>query len=130
MRLSDCAVAGPLIAAALALTGCDFDDTVGLDTPCAEASGSGLGCEPFPVETAEDACWKMVECSAIPVESSDSFDWDRCVSYLRGLESFRQEFSLACIEGAQCDELKFSGSPDSPSRNPANFPPCLQHGDQ
>lgn len=118
-------------AAALALAGCDFDDgTHGLRATCAEPSGSALDCERPAIETAEDACWKMVACGAIPIDESGSFDWPRCVSYIRGLESFRRDFSLACVEHAPCHELVFSGSPDSPSRNPENFPACLQHGDQ
>jgi hypothetical protein len=113
-----------------ALAACDYDSgTHGVRSACAEPGGAGLDCEPLPIETAEDACWKLVECGAIALEAEGRFDWDRCVSHVRGLPSYRQDFALACIEGARCDELLFAGSPN-PSRNPSNFPPCLQHGDQ
>lgn len=117
------------------LLACDpSGSTPGLRGPCSTPSGEPLGCDEQPIETAEDACWKLVSCGAIPVANPDDdpdccFDYTRCIDELGELEQLGHDFALACIEGATCDQLRWRGSPDRPTRNRAEMPACLQHGD-
>lgn len=96
---------------------------------CATARGPLLECDPVPLSGAEDACWRLVQCGAIPVANPESepgccFDWAACVDYVEALPDQRFELALACIEAAACDDLKSRGSPDRPT----DLPACLEHG--
>lgn len=94
------------------------------------APGAAQNCAGSTLTTAEDLCWRLVECGAIPIErppEDDSvFDWSRCVGFTNGLDDFQFEFSLACVEASTCDELKTNNAPNSPR----SVPLCLRHGDQ
>jgi hypothetical protein len=74
---------------------------------CAE----GDDCEPVAVTGAEDACWRMVQCRAVPVANPESdpsccFDWAACVHQVEALPDDEFEQALACIESSTCDELR------------------------
>jgi len=120
----------PPAAFALAVTaavGCGDDGSAqGFRGPCA-AAGS-IDCPTESLATAEDLCWRLVECGSIPVAGPDDgnvFDWPRCVESVNSLDDYQFEFSLACVEGSTCDELKTNGSPNDPG-----VPVCLRHGNQ
>jgi hypothetical protein len=124
-----------LFACALVLSACDVDaHRAGYRGECGNAGGTLLGCDDAPIETPEDACWRLVECGAIPVQNPEDqprccFDWARCVEELSELPEWRQAFTLACIEASTCDQLKWS-NPDRPTNNDLELPSCLQYGDQ
>lgn len=111
------------------LVACDVGEdqaTQGFHGPCADPAGSALGCEPVAIETAEDACWKLVECAAIPLDNGDARDWDDCVARVQRMDAPRRSFALACVEAATCDDLRVPGSPI----NPQSYPPCFAYGSQ
>ena len=111
-------------AAALALfafAGCDGTD--GTRGPCA-AGGQVLddpSCQ--AVETVEDACWKLVECGVLPLDSEDGNDWGDCVDELEFMRAHNRELALVCVDTASCDQLAVRGSP-----NPGfgEWPDCLE----
>ena len=90
----------------------------GIDPPpstargrCASDGDTGPDCEPVALASAEDACWRLVECGALPVANPESdpsccFDWGACVNHVDSLPDEQFEMSLACIEASACDELK------------------------
>lgn len=123
----------PGVLAVLALAcGHDGPDP-GVRGPCDQPGGSTLGCTPAAIATPEDACWRMVECGAIPVANPESdpeccFDWADCVEELDELPAAQLELALACVAAAPCSELLLPGSPDRPTRNDEELPACLQHG--
>jgi hypothetical protein len=114
------------------MTGCGHEGPdPGVRDAC-ETGGATLGCAETPIETIEDACWRLVECGAIPVANPASepeccFDWADCVQELDEMESSHVELALACVEAAPCSELLLPGSPDRPTRDDAELPACLQH---
>ncbi len=70
-----------------------------------------LDCEPVALAGAEEACWRLVQCGAVPVTNPESdpsccFDWATCVNRIESLPDEQFELALACIEASQCDELK------------------------
>ena len=122
-----------LIGLALAASGCGDDGSKhGFRDDCASGSGAITGCEPDILASAEDLCWRLVECGSIPVagpEDDDGIlDWPACVGLVNGLDDYQYEYSLACVESATCDELKTNGSPNEPRRGTP--PVCLRHGQQ
>lgn len=60
--------------------------------------------------TSEGACWRLVDCGAIPleVEEEGRFDWGRCVDELDQLIESRQRLVIECIAASTCDELRVS----------------------
>jgi hypothetical protein len=117
------------------LLACSFDEAApGVRGQCATAVGEPV-CDSEAIETGEDACWKLVECGSIPVvepvpDDDDYFDQPQCELFFQRLSEHRYDVSLACIEAASCDQLRFEGGPDTPTRNPEGMPPCLEYGDQ
>ena len=103
----------------------------GARNQCATSQGSLLECDQASLGGAEDACWRLVECGAIPAANSESepdccFDWATCVSHVDALPDEQFEQALACIEAGTCDELRPRGSTGSTGRS-AGPPACLQH---
>jgi hypothetical protein len=94
-----------LFLAATALACGDDGATPGVRDECAHAGGTLLGCEPRPVETVQDACWKLVDCTGLPIES-DGFDWGDCVDDISDMPPERESFVLECIDASTCDDLK------------------------
>ncbi len=93
-------------------------------------SASGLAeCGLTSLAGAEDACWRLAQCGAIPVANAESepdccFDWATCVEHVEGLPDEQFELALACIEAATCDELRSRSAPGRTAEPPA----CLEHG--
>ena len=79
--------------------------------PCTSDTDTGPDCEPVALASAEDACWRLVQCGALPVANPESdptccFDWGACVNHVDSLPDEQFEMSLACIEASTCDDLK------------------------
>jgi hypothetical protein len=75
------------------------------------AFGGELTDCPDAAKTSEGACWRLVDCGAIPVDSEDpndpnEFDWGVCVDFLDGLTADRRRLVVACIAASTCDELR------------------------
>ncbi len=113
--------------------GCGDDDSLqGTRDVCANASGTLLGCDEPTIDTPEDACWRLVDCGAIPLEHVDDhvLDWATCVRQIESFSEPRYDYTLECIQTSSCDDLKVDGSPVDPSRWPRSVPLCLQYGDE
>lgn len=109
------------LALALACAACSAgDDTAtGAHSQCGEGGAiDGSGCS-GAVTTAQDACWKLVDCGAIPVSSDNNnvFDWGACVDRIETYIDVGQQLVLSCIGASSCDALRVPGSPDQPDGN-------------
>jgi len=120
-----------LAVALTSLAACDDEAGVqGQRGPCASSAGAFAGCVDDPIETPEDACWRLVECGVIPLEQNDPdrqwvTDWAECVRDLVRLPPEREQFVMAGIEAASCDDLLLDGSPTRPGGEPL----CFDFGD-
>ncbi len=99
---------------------------------CVSAAGPLIECDPVPLAGAEDACWRLVQCGAIPVANPESepdrgFDWSTCVDFIERLPDQRFELALACIESSACNELKPRAGQARATR-PTGPPVCLDQG--
>jgi hypothetical protein len=89
------------------------DDTVdGTNAQC--AFGGAITDCPDAARTSEAACWRLVDCAAIPLDVEDpndpnAFDWGVCVDELDELTADRQRIVINCIAAATCDELRVDG---------------------
>jgi hypothetical protein len=112
---------------------CSYDGShQGARSACA---GGQLECVSESLESAEDVCWRLVECGAIPLtnpEGSENccIDWDACTNYVASFEANDFAFVSACVEISSCDELKARRSPTRPPASSEELPLCLQYGDQ
>lgn len=117
--------------AIVALASCDSGRALqGTRGPCSTASGEALGCDEAEIVSADDACWRLVECGVIPLKNPEDnpdafFDWARCVRYVESLSDARFGVVLACVDAASCDDLKTENSPTRTN----DLPLCLQFGD-
>jgi hypothetical protein len=105
----------------------------GVDSPkpdarelCAMSGRPLRECDQGSLVGAEDACWRLVQCGAIPAANPDSdpsccFDWAACVNHVDGLPDEQFEQALACIEAATCAEL----GPRRAAGTPAGYPACV-----
>lgn len=104
-------LASLLAAMALAQVHCDTSDRVveGARRDCAFGGTLTDDCDE-PIATAEDACWRLVDCGAIAleVEEENRFDWGECVDELEDLVADRERAVIACIATSTCDELRVS----------------------
>jgi hypothetical protein len=94
----------------LALVACSAgDDTAdGTRGLCAEGGElNDTNCHANPT-TAVDACWRMVDCGAIPLHENDQYrrDWDNCVNTIESMLDTQQKLAIACIGASTCDQLK------------------------
>jgi hypothetical protein len=83
------------------------DDTAdGARGLCAEG-GELNDCKDAPA-TAWDACWRMVDCGAIPVHQTDENrdDFDNCLSTIESMLDPAQRLTIACIGASTCDQLR------------------------
>ena len=121
-----------LVLALPLLGGCEFETAApGVRGQCATAVGEPL-CQENAIESAADACWKLVQCGSIPVanqEEENFFDYGNCVSRFDRLSEHRANLSMACIEVSTCDQLRFDNGPDRPGNYSEAMPPCLEYGD-
>lgn len=112
---------------------CSFDDSApGLRDQCATTVGQPF-CLVDPIESAEDACWRLVSCGSIPVASPEDqnyFDQPTCEAFLQRVSNHRFQIALACIETSTCDQLRFRDGSSHPSTNQERMPLCLEYGDQ
>jgi len=95
-----------VLAAALCACSAGDDTAEGTRALCAEG-GALNECHGDAV-TPRDACWRLVDCGAIPVHRDGQYelDWDRCVSDLEGIDVVQQELVVTCINASTCDQLK------------------------
>jgi hypothetical protein len=116
------------LAAFGVIAACGGDDTVqGAHGQC--AYGGELNDCPDAARTTEGACWRLVDCGAIPINydpDDNRFDWGRCVDFLDRQTSDRQRIMINCIAASICDELRTDGSPESPNPNDIR---CIRIGD-
>lgn len=116
----------PLVAS---LVACGAgDDVVGGARGYCAAGGELTDC-PDTAPTAQAACWRLVECGAIPVEHDEDFrlDWGSCVDRIQDQPAEYQRLVINCISASTCDQLRTDGAPDEPD-NSENY--CLQLGDR
>lgn len=92
----------------LALAACSAgDDTAdGTRAQCAEG-GELNDCADTP-RTPMEACWRMVDCGAIPLHETEDFrdDWDSCVDEIERMREHAQQLAVACIGASTCDQLR------------------------
>ena len=104
---------------------CGTDDEQGTRAECAQ--GGALTDCPDAERTSQGACWRLVDCGAIAVQSSNAnrFTWGRCVDSLDSLTADRQRLVIDCVAASTCDELRVDGSPDNPDPHDMH---CLRFG--
>lgn len=92
------------VALVCALAGCG--DGTGTTAEC--GFGGALTDCPDSELTAEAACWRLVDCGAIPVEGgpNDERDWGTCVDGINDETADRERLVIRCIAAASCDELR------------------------
>ena len=111
-RLWCTAALGAVLASAV---GCDDEGAVqGHRGACASSSRAFVECVDEPVDTPEDACWRLVECGVIPLSTEDGYDWAACVRQIERLSAEEVEFALHCVETASCNDLLLFQSPTDP----------------
>ena len=113
---------GWFVCLLLALGACNAGDdtTDGARAKCAE--GGALNSCPDSPRTPEGACWRLVDCAAIPLDADGPFDWADCMNGIERLTDDRQRLVIDCIAVSSCDALK----PDPQNGQIA----CLLLGDQ
>jgi hypothetical protein len=113
------------VLAGLGACGAGDDTTEGTRAECAQ--GGALTDCPDAERTAQGACWRLVDCGAIPVKSdvNNRFTWGRCVDGLDALTADRQRLVIDCVAASTCDELRVQGSPSNPNVNQMH---CLRFG--
>jgi hypothetical protein len=92
----------------LVLAACNAGDDVADGTRGLCAEGGELNdCDDVP-STPREACWRMVDCGAIPVHHSEDFpdDWDNCVEQIERMLDPAQRLTIACIAASTCDQLR------------------------
>lgn len=114
-----------LLVVVVAACGPGDDTTDGTRGQCAE--GGALNACPEADRTAEGACWRLVDCGAIPLHADPNyvFDWDTCADTLESLTADRERLVIDCIAASACDQLKVDGSPDRPNTDQMH---CLRIG--
>src|SRR5258708_6925835 len=98
-----------LVVCALAACGSTTD---GARSLCA-AGGAIQGECPLEDRTVEGACWRLVDCGAILLQSPN-FDWPGCVQRIEQAPPQAQQLIIDCVLGSTCDALKGPGSPEGP----------------
>ena len=109
---------GPSLAALCCACGAGDDTATGAHARCAE--GGAINDCPDAVETAQDACWRLVDCGAIAVNSGDmddNFDWGKCVDRIEQSNDVAQQLIVSCIAASSCDALRTPNSPDNADPN-------------
>ena len=97
---------------ALALCACSAgDDVVDGSRGACEFGGTLTQSQCPPIgRTSEDACWRLVDCGAIPLHhetNENTFDWDNCVDRLdTRYTDDRKRIIIACIAASTCDEVR------------------------
>lgn len=105
-------VASALLAASIACSATG-DRYLGSRANC-EFGGTLTDCENAR-RTIHDACFRLVDCGAIPLryeEDNNNLDWDECVRRLEGTEDAIADLVVSCIATSTCDELRTHGCLD------------------
>jgi len=93
----------------LAISACGLgDDTAdGTRDQCAEGGELNNTCS-GSVQTAEQACWRMVDCGAIPLHRMEryQFDWNECVEDIERAGLPQSRLMMGCVAASTCDQLK------------------------
>lgn len=93
----------------LALSACGLgDDTAdGTRDQCAEGGELNNTCG-SSVATPEQACWRMVDCGAIPLHRMEgyAFDWNDCVEEIEDTGAPQARLIMGCVGASTCDQLK------------------------
>ncbi|MBA3452082.1 MAG: hypothetical protein H0T42_03175 [Deltaproteobacteria bacterium] len=115
-----------LVLATMSACGTGDDVALGARANCAQ--GGALTDCPDAERTSEGACWRLVDCGAIPLDHPEEFriDWGTCVDGLDGLTADRQRLVVSCIAASTCDQLQVDGSPEQPNRDQMY---CLRLGE-
>jgi hypothetical protein len=104
----------------LVLGACSLGDDAadGGRKQCAEGGILNDSC-PSTLTTAEDACWRMVDCGAIPLHREGQYDrdWSRCVDEIWDTGDVQERLIIACVGASTCDQLRVA--PDA----------CFAYGD-
>lgn len=97
------------LVASLALGACGLGDDAadGTRAQCAEGGEINNTCS-TSITTAEQACWRMVDCGAIQLHRDEryDFDWSRCVELIEGTGDSQARLIMACVAASTCDQLK------------------------
>jgi hypothetical protein len=111
--------------AGLGACGAGDDTTEGTRGECAQ--GGALTDCPDAERTPQGACWRLVDCGAISIESDNNnrFTWPRCVDTIERTTADRQRLVISCIAASTCDELRVQGSPGNPDTDQMH---CLRFG--
>ncbi len=115
--------------AALWSGACGAGDDVASGARAECAAGGVLTDCPDAPRTAEDACWRLVECGAIPLDHPEDFrlDWGTCVDRIQSQPEQYERLIVSCVAASTCDQLRANGSPDQPNTDQIY---CLQLGEQ
>ncbi len=115
------------IVVVFALGGCGTGDDTTEGTRGLCAQGGALTDCPDAERTAQAACWRLVDCGAISVQSDNEnrFTWGRCVDTLESQTADRHRLVVSCIAASTCAELRVNNSPISPNPNDMR---CLRFG--
>ncbi|MBC7978919.1 MAG: hypothetical protein H7138_28370 [Myxococcales bacterium] len=119
------AIAVAVMSLGAGACGTGDDTTEGTRAECAQ--GGALTDCPDAQRTAQAACWRMVDCGAISVESDveNRFTWGRCVDTLETQTEARQRVVINCVAASTCAELRVNNSPSNPNPNDMR---CLRLG--
>lgn len=98
-----------LVLAALCACSAGDDTAEGTRALCAE--GGALNECRGDATTPREACWRMVDCGAIPVHQGGEFDWDECVGAIESLDVVQQQLVVSCVNASTCDQLKNDARP-------------------
>jgi hypothetical protein len=92
----------------LAAAACGAGDDVADGTRALCAEGGELNDCPATPRTAQEACWRLVDCGAIPLHHAEDYvrDWDNCVQAIEGMLDPAQRLTIACIGASTCDQLR------------------------
>jgi hypothetical protein len=103
--------------ALVTVSACGTGDDVAGGARANCAQGGELTDCPDAERTAEGACWRLVDCGAIPVDHPDEFriDWGRCVDGIESLTSDYERLVINCVAASTCDQLRVDGSPNQPN---------------
>lgn len=118
-----------LASLALAIgSACGTGDDVAVGSRALCAQGGVLTDCPDAEQTSEGACWRLVDCGAIPLDHNEDFriDWGTCVDRLDRLTADRRELVTSCIAASSCDQLRVDGSPRQPNTDQMY---CLRLGE-
>ncbi len=92
----------------LMLAACGAGDDVADGTRGLCAEGGELNDCAEIVAMPREACWRMVDCGAIPLHQEEDFrdDWDNCVDTIERMRDASQRLTIACISASTCDQLR------------------------